>query len=369
MSASRIPATPPLLITADAELTEDVLRLAAVSGCELDRATDPLSVGDRWRTAPLVVLDGPSAEAGAESGLPRRPGVLILARAPSDELYRSAFRIGADQEICLPSDEDHLIELFAEVVDRAAPRSGRVLAVVGGCGGAGASVLATAVAVTAARRGERSLLVDCDPLGGGLDLAVGAERTGGARWSGLDVSGGRVAASALHEALPQHRIGSGSMTVLACDRDGPSSGLTPQAMHAVIAAGRRAGETVVCDLPRGLSESAVAGLRQADLTLVVVPAEVRACAAAARLVAAIRDSSAGPLRLVVRGPAASGLRMADVGRAVGIDVLAAVRAQPGLSTALDRGGFCAVRNQQRRAVEQTAREVLSALESTVVGAS
>ncbi|GAA2791627.1 septum site-determining protein Ssd [Saccharopolyspora taberi] len=362
-------STSPLLITADAELAEDVLRLAAVSGCELDRAPDALSVGDRWRTAPLVVIDPPSAEAGAESQLPRRPGVLILARGPSDDLYRSAFRIGADLEIRLPADEDHLIELFAEVVDRSAPRSGRVLAVVGGCGGAGASVLATAVAVTAARRGEQSLLVDCDPFGGGLDLAVGAERAGGARWSGLDVSGGRVAVSALHDALPRRRVGSGAMTVLACDRDGPSSGLTPQAVHAVIAAGRRAGETVVCDLPRALSEPAVAGLRQADLTLVVVPAEVRACAAAARLSAVLRDRSAGSLRLVVRGPAASGLRPADVGRAVGVDVLTSVRTQPGLPTALDRGGFCSMRAHQRRSVERSARDVLGALESTVVGAS
>nr|WP_249124391.1 septum site-determining protein Ssd [Saccharopolyspora erythraea] len=351
----------PLLITCDAELAEDVLRLAAAAGCELDRAPDPLSVGDRWRTAPLVLLDGPAAEAGVANGLPRRPGVLVLARAPGGDLYRAAFHMGAEQEVILPAHEGHLIELLAEAVDRSAPRSGRVLAVIGGSGGAGASVLATGVAVTAARRGQRSLLLDCDPLGGGLDLAVGAESTDGVRWSGLSVSGGRVAAGALHDALPQRRVGSGSLAVLACDRDGPSSGLTPQAVGAVVDAGRRAGQTVVCDLPRHLSEAALAGLRKADLTLVVVAAEVRACAAAARLVAEIRDRTAGRLRLVVRGPASSGLRVSDVGRAVGVEVLAAVRPQPGLSTALDRGGFCATRAGLRRTVERAASEVLRAL--------
>ena len=95
-----------------------------------------------------------------------------------------------------------------------------MVAVVGGRGGAGASVLAVAIAARARTRGTRALLVDCDPLGGGLDLVAGAEELEGLRWGGLALGGGgggRVAAASLHEALPSP---DGLLTVLSCDRAG-----------------------------------------------------------------------------------------------------------------------------------------------------
>jgi secretion/DNA translocation related CpaE-like protein len=355
-----------LLITSDDALAEEVFRLAAVVGCEPRRLSDPASVGECWRTASLVLLDGKAAAEGAALGLPRRRGVLVVSSQQAPDFWRAAFELGADQAVELPADESTLVELLAEAMDSSTTRAGRVLAVVGGCGGAGASVLATVTAVVAARRGDRCLLLDCDPLGGGLDLAVGEEASEGLRWSGLTVSGGRVAASALHEALPSRRIGSGALTVLSCDRDGDSSGLTEQAVRAVIAAGRRAGETVVCDVPRSLPEAAAAALRLADLTLVVIPAEVRACAAASRLVAGLRDCSTGPIRAVVRGPAASGLKIADVESAVGLDVLTAMRPHPGLPAAMDRSGLGTGRFASRGPVARASRDVLTELASAQV---
>lgn len=346
-------AARPLLITREPALVEEVSRLAAAAGGELEHAAKPAA--QRWRAAPLVLLDASSV--AEVDGLPRRHGIVVLCRGPAPDIWRAAFGIGADHVLDLPADEAGLIELLADTADAPA-RAGRILAILGGCGGAGASVLATAVAVSSARNGQRSLLVDCDPLGGGLDLAVGAETTDGLRWSGLTVNAGRLAASALHEALPQRRIGPGAITVLSCDRDGPSTGLTPEAVRAVLGAGRRAGDTVVCDLPRTLPDAAVAGLGQADLTVVVVPAEVRACAAAARAVSGIREHTGGEIGLVVRGPAPGGLRAADVARAVGAEVLAVMRAQPHLPAALDRGDFVMTR---KGPVSRAAQQILSAL--------
>ena len=57
--------------------------------------------------------------------------------------------------------------------------SGPVICVVGGSGGVGASTLAAALAFVAARQAARSVLVDTDRLGGGLDLLIGAERVDG----------------------------------------------------------------------------------------------------------------------------------------------------------------------------------------------
>lgn len=358
--------TRPILITKDAELAEEAFRLAAVAGCEPGRASDPAEVSREWRSATVLLLDAAEASAIAATDLPRRHGVLVICRVPTPEIWQAAFAIGAERVLELPEEEAELVDLLAEAVDGSASRSGRVLAVLGGSGGAGASVLAAGTAVAAAQRGDRCLLLDGDPLGGGLDLAVGVEAAAGLRWSGLTVSGGRVAAGALHAALPERKIGSGSLSVLSCDRDGPSSGLTPQAVTAVITAGRRAGETLVCDLPRALSESAAAALRLTDLTVVVVPAEVRACAAAARMVASVREVSAGRVGLVVRGPAPSGLQAADVARAVGHDVLTTMRAQPGLPAAMDRGGVCTGKRGMRGSVARSARELLAMLDQAEV---
>ncbi|MER5391743.1 septum site-determining protein Ssd [Saccharopolyspora sp. NPDC002686] len=350
-------AARPLLVVRDGDLAEEVSRLAAASCGELVRAGE-LSA-PAWRAAPLVLLDAAAAAAGVAGGLPRRRGVVVLCRDPTPELWRVAFEIGADQVITLPAQETALIELLADAAD-SPPQDGRVLAVLGGCGGAGASVLAAAAAVLAARGGARALLVDCDPLGGGVDLAVGAEADEGLRWSGLAVNAGRLGASALHQALPERRIGSGAITVLSCDRGGPSSGLTPEGVRAVLAAGRRAGDVVVCDVPRVLSEPAAAALREADLAVVVVPAEVRAVAAAERVVAAAGEHAAGPVRLVVRGPAPGGLRSADVVRAVGAEVLATMRPEPQLPALVDCGGLARLR--RRGPVARAARQVLAALE-------
>lgn len=142
-------------------------------------------------------------------------------------------------------------------------------------------MLAAAVAGHARTRGTRVLLVDCDPLGGGIDLLVGAEELEGLRWPGLALGGGgggRVAAASLHEALPSPDE---ALTVLSCDRSGV--GPEPDAAVAVVEAGRRAGETVVCDLPRHLTDAALAVAEACDLVVLVVPAEVRAVAAAARV--------------------------------------------------------------------------------------
>lgn len=286
---------------------------------------------------------------------------MIIGTKPPPDLWRVAFELAAERVVELPRDETYLADLLAEGVEASAPRAGRVLAVIGGCGGAGASTLATATAVVAARQRRDCLLLDCDPLGGGLDLAVGAEALGGLRWSGLSVSGGRVSVGALHEALPRRGVGSGALTLLSCDRDNATRGRTPGAVRSVIAAGRRAGETVVCDLPRVLDEPAAEAVRQADLTTVIVPAQVRACAAAAGLVTGLRDVTTA-LSLVVRGPAPGGLKVADVGRAVGLDVLTAMRSQPGLPATLDRSGLCSSGAALRGPLARGAREILTALD-------
>ncbi len=83
----------------------------------------------------------------------------------------------------LPEGEGWLAARVERSVRGRAPAP--LVAVVGGRGGAGASVLATALALTAARRDLEVTLLDLDPLGGGLDLLLGAEAAPGLRWGDL----------------------------------------------------------------------------------------------------------------------------------------------------------------------------------------
>ncbi|MQA14398.1 MAG: septum formation initiator [Pseudonocardiaceae bacterium] len=344
-------------------LAGDLERLAAAAGCELDRVDGVSSLRGRWSETSLVLLDADAAGACAVARLPRRDGVVVVAAgAAPPNVWERAVAVGAEHVATLPDAEPWLVSALADATETPA-RPGRVLAVLGGRGGAGSSVLAAAVAVTAAAEQTGTLLVDCDALGGGLDLVLGAEDTAGLRWPGLAMAGGRVAASSLHAALPAPLLaaGGGRLTVLSCDRDG--TGPDPEAIRGVCAAGRRAGEIVVCDVPRHPCDAAGVALEAADLAVLVVPAEVRACAAAATVAARVGGLGT-PLQLVVRGPSPGGLSPPEIARALDLPLLVAMRPQPGLAAALDRGE---APGRGRGPLAVAARAVLDTLDGRAGG--
>uniref|UniRef100_UPI0035E3FF39 septum site-determining protein Ssd n=1 Tax=Pseudonocardia pini TaxID=2758030 RepID=UPI0035E3FF39 len=164
-----------LVMVEDPELLDAVLRLTAAAGCEVHRSPDAAEARRHWARTPFVVLDEESARRCLRAGLPRRTDLVLAGFGQASmEALHCAVALGAEQAVELPEAEGHLMSRLAAAAERGAlpDRAGRVLAVVGGRGGAGASVLAAATAVVSARSGERTLLVDCDPLGGGLDLVL-----------------------------------------------------------------------------------------------------------------------------------------------------------------------------------------------------
>jgi len=231
--------------------------------------------------------------------------------------------IGADHVLVLPDGEQWLVDRIADVAESVG-RPAVTVGVIGGRGGAGASTLACALAVTSARVGRRTLLVDADPLGGGLDVLLGGETAEGLRWPAFAASRGRVGGGALEESLPRLH----SLRVLSWDR-GDCVAVPPQAVRAVLAAARRRGGAVVVDLPRRVDEPAAEVLAQLDVGLLVVPAELRAVAAAARVASAVglvlRD-----LRVAVRGPYAPGLDEQEVARLLGLPLVGEVPLEAGL---------------------------------------
>lgn len=164
---------------------------------------------------------------------------------------------------------------------------------LGGCGGAGASVLAAVLAWRAAAHAGQAFLIDCDPLGGGLDVLLGCERAPGSRWSQVRLRGGNLDPSVLRDCLPSwHQV-----SVLAVD---DPSAVDPEALVQLVAAAAPAGP-VVLDLARWPSPVRTAALGSCDLTVLVTPAEVRAVAAGATIAEGLQRA---PAALVVRGSTA-----------------------------------------------------------------
>jgi secretion/DNA translocation related CpaE-like protein len=321
----------PLLVTADPTLLDELLRLAAAAGVDPDVAADMAAARPHWSGAALVVLGADLAEAAVRHGLPRRPDVVLVGRDLDDaEIWGRAVDAGAETVMLLPDAQSMLVNKLGESVDRAVTASTTV-AVVGGRGGAGASTFATALALTGARSGLQTMLVDGDPLGGGIDLLVGGEDTRGLRWPDLVSSEGRVNGRDLRDSL----LDVGDLRVLSWDR-GDALTIPAPAMRSVLAAAGRTSELVVVDLPRRIDAAAEVALAAAAHTLLVVPAELRAVAAAARVAAGLGRLT-DEVRVVVRGPAPGGLTAALVADSLALPLAGWLRPEPGLEQALERG--------------------------------
>jgi secretion/DNA translocation related CpaE-like protein len=187
------------------------------------------------------------------------------------------------------------------------------------------------LAVVAAHDRVSTMIVDADPLGGGIDMVLGREDEAGLRWPDLASADGRLSAESLRLALPR----AGLLTMLSCGR-GDSLLLPLEPARAALDAARRSHDLVVVDLPRCVDPVAEYVLSAATLTLLVVPAEVRATAAAGRVAIGV-GLVAGDLRVVVRGPSPGGLTGELVADKLGLPLAGWMDAEPDLADALEHG--------------------------------
>ncbi|WP_040525017.1 septum site-determining protein Ssd [Gordonia effusa] len=317
-----------LLALVSDDLRDTVAQCAAAAGYRLISA-DPASCGRVWRSSRVVVVDPPNILALEEYSLPRRENVVLVARmAEPADVWRAGVGVGIGAAFELPTDEAALVRYLT---DGRSPRglSGGAVALVGGHGGAGATVLAAASALVA-RAHRHTLLVDANELGAGIDLTLGVENADGLRWQDLTAATGQIGAAALHDALPS---AGERVSVLTSHRDDPRP-IPPAALSAVIDAGRAAGDIVVVDLPRADTELTRAALCAVDLVVLVTGASVVAVAAAGAVRARLLGT-APAVELAVRGPTIGGLRAQDVARALDLRLLAAYRPDPRLPVRLE----------------------------------
>ncbi len=231
--------------------------------------------------------------------------------------------------MALPEAEASLIEALADTSEGRARAA--VVAVVGARGGAGATSLAAALSVAGVRAGVGVALIDLDPLGGGLDVVFGAEDEPGTRWSALTGVRGRVPAAAVRDTLPEFA----GVRVLAMDRD-PVIDLSPDSVDTVIRAAARAFDLVVLDVPRARSGVVEVAIALSDVALLVVPSDVRAVSAASVVRRAVLAAHSD-VRVVVRGPAPSGLDPRTICDTLDLPLASSMAADSTVHDALEHG--------------------------------
>ena len=350
---SRPPSTVPvLLVTARADLADHVREVAAAAGVPVHTVARPVDAGAAWDRAALVLLGEDAAVLPVPA--PRQDVVLVTAGG-DPQAWALAAAVGAARVLVLPDARGQLLEQLGELVPRG--DRGRVVGVIGGRGGAGASTFALATGLAAVWLGRSAVLVDADPLGGGIDVLAGAEGQPGYRWPDLVTARGAVRPEVLQDGLPAVD----GLGLLSWDRSrSPTSGsLDADVARVVLGAAAAGHELVVVDLPRGSGPPDTALWRLLDTVVVVVPGEVRACLAAVRLLEQVRATVAA-VHLVVRTRRPASVSATVVADALELPVTATWADDPRLVAAAERSDVVATlwRRQHRGPCEELLGELL-----------
>jgi secretion/DNA translocation related CpaE-like protein len=336
MVAHRSNTASPVVLTTDADLLDHVLAVAAVAEVEPQVLADTSSLRAEWSAASMVVVGADSAARVAALLLPRRTGVYLIGAAEAgDELSRWSVQLGA-AVVMLPEAATWFATAMAAAAAGRSSKPGRLIALVGGTGGVGCSTVAAGLAIVGARIGGRTLLLDCDPLGGGIDLLVGAERIDGWRWPRLASASGEL--GDLAGQLPQiDGVDVLSMARSAATLSATAPSAPDQAsMECVLSSVERSHDLVVADLPRALDETCREVLLRADDVVLLVPATVRGVAASRRVGS---DLVRAGLRAVVlvRESRASRISPDAVAEGLGMPLLSMIGDEPALRLGAERG--------------------------------
>jgi secretion/DNA translocation related CpaE-like protein len=322
----------PLVVSRDPACVDELARLCAAAAVDAEIVAEPARIGARWSRASCVLVDEECAGDIAALRVRRRDDVVLIGRHPAaDDLWRRAVQIGAADVVVLPDDAGRVADRLAEA---ATPEQARatVVGVVGAGGGAGASTVAAGLACAYPRRRRRSLLIDADPLGGGVEMLLGCEDVPGLRWPDIELDGGRVAARSLLAALPSVD-GVSVLSVSAAS----SMEIDPAALHTMIGAGRRACGLIVVDLPRRFDSQSVGTVTVDVATLLVVATTEFRSVAAGRQVVAASVGSCPDVRAVVRTTPGRRLEPDAVADALGVALIGSIPTRRQVSRAADDG--------------------------------
>ena len=305
----------------DPVLHPEAMHVAAATGRPVVETCVPAEVVRASRSASAVLVDAVTAAVFTHE---RRDRVFFLGLDPGPVDWRRAMECHAEHAFLLPAQAPELLAMLGR--HNRARGTARTIGVMGVCGGAGTSVLAASIALT----GAPALLIDAVPYGG-ADLLLGIENTPGARWQDLNLGDGFVGASDLWQALPHTKS---EVAVLTSARTTMADGfsLDPARVSSAVECAQTGDNLVVVDT----CDAAVLGL--CDLVALVIPAEVRAVAAATTLAAQLKAQRIHPIG-VLRHRGWSGMDADEVERVVQLPIVGEVAHVPRLAKTVETQGL------------------------------
>ena len=333
-----------LLVSADPYIQEEAKRIVAAAGGSLRTATDVTEAVQGWDSADIVLVGSDVRELPPR----RRPPSVLLGRAvEGDGLWRLAAALGAERVAVLPEAAAWLAEHLS--MSGSHDHGGTVTGIVGGCGGAGSSTAAIWLAQAAASEGVSTLLIDGDPWGGGLELAVTDEPVPGLRWPDFQESRGSIDPGQFRDSLPT----AGGFTYLSWPGtrervQSPDAG----AVAAIMDAARRGFELIIVDLGRN-GEGMGRLAWDCDKLLLLTTPHLRSAVASARVLDELPPVHTG---LLVRGNNSSPVDPSFLADSLGIPLVGLVPEVRGTAAGTEQGRLLEL--GRRKDVSRFAADVL-----------
>jgi secretion/DNA translocation related CpaE-like protein len=341
-----------LLVTGFEVLQGEVERIVAAAGGRLRVVADVSEAAPYWDSAAAVLVGSDIRELPPRR---RAPAVLVGLSGEGDSLWHLGAVLGAQRVAVLPDAAAWLAEYLSR--SRSPEAGGLVLGVTGGCGGAGATTAGIWIAQAAAGIGARVLLVDADPWGGGLELALAAEESPGLRWPDLADASGSIDPGQLADALPV--AGGFSFLSWPGSRERPPA-VDSATVGGVLDAARRGYELVIVDIGRNV-EPLRTFAWDCDRLLVVVPAQLKAAVACARLLQELPPVDSA---LLVRGKAGAALDGTLIAESVGLPLHGVMPEVRGTAGAAELGRL--LEQGKRRSIRRFAASVLDLLDGELM---
>lgn len=354
-----------LLAITDPLLHPEVMNIAAATGREIIDTADPREITTLASKTGTIIADAATVNhvrAVLDSQRNTFTTVLLAYPEPGPIDWKLALKAGTADAFILPAQATELLAALRNSTSRSTDTDpqGSVIAISSATGGAGCSTIAAALALYS-HHVTPTVLIDADPQSGGLDLLLGCEDCPGIRWIDLTSSDGVLEGADLIAALPHSASG---LPVLSVDRQSPKAGITEEKLQQVIAA-LRPHYRLIIDIPAH-AHLLTTVLSSADTFYLVIPPEVRAAAAASRMLGNLRkQATKATSRLapsgIIRHRGWAGLRLKDVESIVGITIAAEVGSIPTLPKKIECFGLNGTATKGAglpRSLERMARSLL-----------
>jgi len=266
--------------------------------------------------------------------------LVVVTEELTVSVLRDAIDLGARGVFAWPDERTELAGMLAAArSDLTVPedRRARVVAVLGARGGAGATFVASQLAATVADRGGRSVIVDLDLAFAGLTVSLGmapdaAPHTVGDLVPVLEELG----PDHVTEALYRHPRGFAAL--LSPPEGDAAAGVTPGLVRASVALLAADHDVVVLHAPRTLDTAVTAGIRLADVVLLVTTQDLFSLHGAKRSIDQLGlDRPSGRCRIVLNRFTRGQIPVPDVARILGVRPSATIRFDPAVRRSQDLG--------------------------------